>query len=164
MFLGDRRPAQKDKRLYQNWSPRSGTKFEKNVKKVKKLIYFLNIFSCFYYKNTCFLRKIPFGVHPEGVRPFEVHPFGVHPFGVHPFGARPFGARWAGPPLLCVGWKYWKSSQEKVSRKTTLYFLEKSRFSSFSLSERSETYLKRQISSRGSGSNLFFYPKLIGER
>ena len=42
--------------------------------------------------------------------------------------ARPFGARWAGPPLLFLGWKYWKSSQEKVSRKTTLYFLEKSSF------------------------------------
>ena len=38
---------------------------------------------------------------------------------------RPFGARWAGPPLPCVEWKYWKSSQEKASRKTTLYFLEK---------------------------------------
>ena len=43
-------------------------------------------------------------------------------------GARPFGARWAGPPLLFLGWKYWKSSQEKVSQKTTLYFSGKIRF------------------------------------
>ena len=43
--------------------------------------------------------------------------------------ARPFGARWAGPPLLFLGWKYWKSSQEKVSRKTAVYFLEKMCFS-----------------------------------
>ena len=45
-----------------------------------------------------------------------------------PFGARPFGARWAGPPLLCVERKYWKSSKEKVSRKTTLYVLTKITF------------------------------------
>ena len=42
-----------------------------------------------------------------------------------PFGARPFGARWAGPPLPCVERKYWKSSEEKVSRKTILYFFAK---------------------------------------
>ena len=70
--------------------------------------------------------------------------------------ARPFGARWAGPPFLFLGWKYWKSSQEKVYRKTILYFFGKH-------SKRLETYLERQISSRGSGSN-FFYPKLIGDR
>ena len=40
-------------------------------------------------------------------------------------GRAPFGARWAGPPLPCVERKYWKSSQEKVSRKTTLYFFGK---------------------------------------
>ena len=55
--------------------------------------------------------------------------------------ARPFGARRAGPPLPGVERKYWKSSQEKVSRKTILYFLEKH-------SKRFETYLERQISSR----------------
>ena len=45
--------------------------------------------------------------------------------------ARPFGARWAGPPLLFLGWKYWKSSQEKVSRKTALYFWGKYFFGHF---------------------------------
>ena len=124
--------------------------------------------------------------------------------------ARPFGARWAGPPLLFVERKYWKSSEEKVSRKTTLYFLGKMTFlvillikslwdlskttdlverirMQFFLSKidrrmlelwhfffnlhfiwilpifRSKIYLKRQISSRGSGCN-FSCPKLIGER
>ena len=74
--------------------------------------------------------------------------------GAPPSRARPFGARWAGPRLLCVGWKYRKSSHEKVSRKTTLCFLLKLRFWSFYLSKRSETYLERQISSRQSGSNF----------
>ena len=37
--------------------------------------------------------------------------------------ARPFGgALGRAPPLLFLGWKYWKSSEEKVSRKTVLYF------------------------------------------
>ena len=47
---------------------------------------------------------------------------------VRPFGARPFGARWAGPLLPCVERKYWKSFQEKVPLKTTLYFLTKITF------------------------------------
>ena len=80
--------------------------------------------------RACPFGEHPFGVHPFGVRPFGVRPFGARPFGARPFGAppsgvRPFGARWAGPPLPCVGWKYWKSSQEKVPWKTVLYFLEK---------------------------------------
>ena len=45
-----------------------------------------------------------------------------------PFGENPFGARRAGPPLPCVERKYWKSSEEKVSLKTILYFLRKITF------------------------------------
>ena len=45
----------------------------------------------------------------------------------------------------------------------TLFFNEKRSFLSVYLLKRSGTYLKRQISSRGSGCN-FSCPKLIGER
>ena len=110
-FFPGRKPAQKDKRLYQNWSPRSGTKFGKKSKKSKKVTQILEVkksrkkgpncwyFLCFYCKNICFLQIL--GEHT------------------------PLGARWAGPPLLFLGWKYWKSPQEKVSRKPVLYFLGK---------------------------------------
>ena len=136
-FFRGRKPAQKDKRLYPNSSPRSGTKFEKKI--------FPGNFDQFFSrskiigKTQCNFKKV-------------LKTYGFLTMAM----ARPFGARRAGPPLPGVERKYWKSSQEKVSRKTILYFFEKH-------SKRSETYLERQISSRGSGCN-FFHPKLIGNR
>ena len=57
-------PAQKHKRLYQNWSPRSGTESEKNDKKMLKSdptfwgIFFFKKW-VFIPKNTCFYVKNP---------------------------------------------------------------------------------------------------------
>ena len=53
VVFSDRKPAQKDKRLYQNWSPRSGTKFGKKSKKSKRFLFlhfmFLDFFFLLFY-------------------------------------------------------------------------------------------------------------------
>ena len=101
--------------------PQVRDKILKKVKKSKKWPPNFEYFPCFCCKNTCFSYIF------EGMPASRACPLrGRARFaGAPPPGARPFGARWAGPPLPGVERKYWKSSQEKVSRKTTLYFLEK---------------------------------------
>ena len=70
-----------------------------------------------------------------------------------PFGARPLRGRAprAGPPR--VGRK--KVGRKKCPGKLHFIFFEKIDFWTFYLSKCSDSYLERQISSRGSGSNFF---------
>ena len=81
------------------------------------------------------------------------------PSGHTPSGCAPLRGAPPGPgPLELEGKKLGGKSVPE-----NYIFFKKTRFSSFYLSKRSETYLVSQILSRGSGSD-FSYPKLIGDR
>ena len=121
--------------------PGPGWNLKKSRKKVKKNELKMLLFFYFCRKNICFWVF----------------------FWVCPFGARPFGARWAGPPLLLVKRKYWKSSEEKVPLKMVFYFFTKIKFLVIlpikTLWDLSKTTDLVEIIRM-----QFFCPKLIGER
>ena len=85
------------------------------------------------------------------------HFFILYSFWLYFTGGAPLrGALGRAPPPVCRA-EILKKFSGKSVLETILYFLGKN------ILKRSKTYLKRQISSRGSGCN-FSCPKLIGER
>ena len=192
VFFSDRKPAQKHKRLYQNWSPRSGTKSEKKSKKSKKVTKILVLkksrknrpkfwyFFVLLLEKTCFLpiknlygKKNPnpknlkkgSKILDEILEPF-LDFFGFGFFLPYKFFISKKDVFSAGG--VAAGAFFYEKKGPKFWWNFWTFFGQ--HFGPFFLtifwkkhSECSETYLVSQISSRGSGSN-FFYPKLIGDR
>ena len=154
-FFRGRKPAQKYKRLYRNWSPRPGTKFGKKSQKLQKMIISLTFF-VFYCKNICFLKKSPQSLEwftsacPFGACPFRACPLRACPFRACPFGTMGHWDRdmghWDQGRDLRVFIK--KMGGKSVLESYTLFFGKNQVFRNFSFENGLKHYLERQISSR----------------